>query len=112
MIDGTTTWRSTAWLGTAKAPAMSPMSFGTARTPSATLLMTNGTDASTTTTTGVVNVKPNHSATNSAQTTYGMANPPYTKSRSTASNRRDSPMATPITLPIVSDNASPTPSLA
>ena len=61
---------------TENARAMSTMSLGTARTPSATLVMTNAMDARTTTTTGVLKVKPNHSAASSAQTTYGIASRP------------------------------------
>ena len=90
----------TRCLGTSNARAMSNSSLGVLRTPSRTLMMTNGTPVSTTVMIGPVSPKPKARLQNSAQARFGMARIATIQSLKNALTAFDSPIAMPMTVPI------------
>ena len=97
--DGISTWRMTRCRGTSKARAMSNRSAGVFRTPSRTLMITNGMPVSTTVMIGPVSPKPKARLQNSAQARFGMARIATTQSLKNASTALDSPIARPMIVP-------------
>ena len=91
----------TRCLGTSNARAMSNRSVGVFRTPSRTLMMTNGTPVSTTVMIGPVSPKPKAKLQNSAQARFGIARIATTQSLKKASTALDSPIAMPMTVPMI-----------
>ena len=107
--DGISTWRMTRCRGTSNARAMSNSSLGVLRTPSRTLMMTNGTPVSTTVMIGPMSPKPNAKLQNSAQARFGMARIATIQSLKKALTALDSPIAMPMTVPITNAMTIPMP---